>query len=80
MQPDVGHEVLWVIRVHLRRDSLTKTLCHPTSEDLAELLKTFIARIRVPIVVVSDGQRSIRKAVETALRKQCMGCVTFLST
>jgi hypothetical protein len=39
MQPDVGHEMLWVIRVHFWRDSAGKTSLSATQEDLAELLK-----------------------------------------
>jgi len=79
MQPDVGHEVLWVIRECISGEILwAKTLLSSTSEDLAELLKAIKARIRVPIVaVVSDGQRSIRKAVETALPETMHGLCHF---
>ncbi len=69
MQPDVGHEVLWVIRECLSGEIiLAKTLLSAASEDLAPLLKQVKLALPVPIVgVVSDGQSSIRKAVAAAL-------------
>ena len=69
MQPDVGHEVLWVIRECLSGEILlAKTLLSARSEDLAILLREVKEAIEVPIAgVVSDGQQSIRKAVEVAL-------------
>ena len=62
MQPDVGHEVLWVIRECISGEFLlAKTSLSATQDDLAELLKTVKGALDVPIVgVVSDGQRSIR--------------------
>jgi hypothetical protein len=69
MQPDVGHEVLWVIRECLSGEILlARTLLSARSEDLAVLLREVRENLDVPIVgVVSDGQQSIRKAVEIAL-------------
>lgn len=69
MQPDVGHEVLWVIRECVSGEILlAKTLLSATSEDLAPLLQAVQQALPIPIVgIVSDGQRSIRKAVATAL-------------
>ncbi len=69
MQPDVGHEVLWVIRECLSGEILlTRTLLSARSEDLAVLLREVKEAIGVPIAgVISDGQQSIRKAVEVAL-------------
>ena len=69
LQPDVGHEVLWVIRDCLSGDVLlAQSLLSASHNDLAELLLRVKQALRVPIVaVVSDGQRSIRKAVEQAL-------------
>src|SRR3954463_6192141 len=69
LQPDVGHEVLWVIRECLSGEVLlARSLLSGTAEDLAPLLREVKAAVGVPVVgVVSDGQRSIRRAVERAL-------------
>jgi hypothetical protein len=70
LQPDVGHEVLWVIRDVLSGEVLlAKSLLSSTQGDLATLLREVKAAVRVPIAgVVSDGQTSIRKAVAEALK------------
>ena len=70
LQPDVGHEVLWVIRDCLSgRVLLARALLSSTARDLAGLLREVadeLAAIGVPVVgVVSDGQHSIRLAVAT---------------
>lgn len=69
MQPDVGHEVLWVLRDCLSGEILlARTLLSATNQDLACLLSEVKLAIGVPIAgVVSDGQQSIRKAVEVVL-------------
>lgn len=69
MQPDVGHEDLWVLRDCLSGEILlARTLLSATNQDLACLLSEVKLAIGVPIAgVVSDGQQSIRKAVEVAL-------------
>lgn len=69
MQPDVGHEVLWVIRDCLSGEIiLAKTLLSSRNEDLAALLLEVKNTLDVEIDgVISDGQQSIRKAVEVAL-------------
>jgi len=69
MQPDVGHEVLWVIRECLSGEVLlARTLLSARAEDLAVLFTQVKQVIGVPIAgVISDGQQSIRKAVEVAL-------------
>jgi hypothetical protein len=69
MQPQVGHEVLWVIRDCLSGEILlAKTLLSSKTEDLAALLLEVSNILDVSIDgVVSDGQQSIRKAVEVAL-------------
>lgn len=79
MQPDVGHEVLWVIRECLSGEiMLAKTLLSATSDDLAPLLKQVKLALPVPIVgVVSDGQSSIRKAVAEALPEVAHGLCHF---
>jgi hypothetical protein len=77
LQPDVGHEVLWVLRdVRSGAVLLARSLLGATEDDLAPL----VAEVRevlvgpdpeqpvVPILgVVSDGQQSLRKAVARAL-------------
>jgi hypothetical protein len=69
LQPDVGHEVLWVLRDVLSGEVLlAKSLLSSTQDDLAKLIGEVRAALAVPIVgVVSDGQDSIRKAVKEAL-------------
>jgi hypothetical protein len=69
LQPDVGHEVLWVLRDCLSGEVLlARSLLSSTEKDLAELLGTVRDALSVPIQgVVSDGQGSIRNAVERAL-------------
>jgi len=69
LQPDVGHEVLWVIRDVLSGEILlAKSLLSARNQDLAALLEQVKANCPVPIAgVVSDGQHSIRKAVAAAL-------------
>jgi len=65
MQPDVGHEVLWVIRECLSGEILlAKSLLSARQQDLAALLTQVRDACPVPILgIVSDGQHSIRKAV-----------------
>jgi hypothetical protein len=69
LQPDVGHEVLWVLRDCISGEILlARSLLSGRQEDLAELIRTVAEMLGVPIEgVVSDGQNSIRKAVAAAL-------------
>jgi hypothetical protein len=69
IQPDVGHEVLWVVRDCLSGEVLlARSLLSGTADDLAPLLREVAEAIRVPIAgVISDGQTSIRHAVRRAL-------------
>jgi hypothetical protein len=69
LQPDVGHEVLWVIRDCLSGHVLlAQSLLSARHADLAALLLRVKQALGVPIgAVVSDGQHSIRKAVQHAL-------------
>ena len=69
LQPDVGHEVLWVLRDCLSSEVLlARSLLSATHDDLAALLRAVKQTLRVPIAgVISDGQLSIRRAVEVAL-------------
>lgn len=65
LQPDVGHEVLWVIRDCLSGDILlARPLLSSTQGDLTTLLKEVKAALPVPVEgIISDGQETIRSAV-----------------
>lgn len=65
LQPDVGHEVLWVVRDCLSGEVLlAKSLLSARRQDLMDLLKSVKSSCPVPIEgIVSDGQHSIRQAV-----------------
>jgi hypothetical protein len=69
LQPDVGHEVLWVLRDVLTGTVLlARSLLSSTQDDLAALIGEVKGALSVPIVgVISDGQDSVRKAVKKAL-------------
>jgi hypothetical protein len=76
LQPDVGHEVLWIIRDVLSGEILlARSLLSSCRDDLATLLTEVKTSLQgegdapaVPILgVVSDGQHSIRDAVAEAL-------------
>jgi hypothetical protein len=69
LQPDVGHEVLWVVRECLSGEVLlARSLLSGTEESLAGLLREVAGALPVPIGgVVSDGQHPIRKAVGNVL-------------
>jgi hypothetical protein len=69
LQPDVGHEVLWVLRDCLSGEVLlARSLLSATHDDLATLLREVQQALQVPIVgVITDGQPSIRAAVAQAL-------------
>ena len=70
LQPDVGHEVLWVLRDCLSGEILlAKSLLSSTAKDLAGLIDQVRRALPVPITgVVSDGQGPIRTAVKKALK------------
>jgi hypothetical protein len=69
LQPDIGHEVLWVIRDCVSGEALlARSLLSATEADLVALLREVQDGLPVPILgVVSDGQPSIRRAVASAL-------------
>jgi hypothetical protein len=69
LQPDVGHEVLWVLRDCLSGEVLlARSLLSATARDLAPLIRSVAASAGVPIDgVISDGQHSVRRAVALAL-------------
>lgn len=71
LQPDVGQEVLWVLRDCLSGTVLlARSLLSATHHDLAALLGEVTQALEVPIAgVITDGQGSIRAAVAQALPK-----------
>jgi hypothetical protein len=69
LQPDKGHEVLWVLRDCLSGTLLlARSLLSAAQEDLAALLREVKEALPVPIcAVISDGQTSLRLAVAAVL-------------
>ena len=69
LQPDVGHEVLWILRDVLSGEVLlARSLLSGTTDDLAALLEEVKDALPVPIAgVISDGQHPIRRAVKRVL-------------
>jgi len=70
LQPDVGHEVLWVFRDCISGEILlARSLLSSTIADLSALIEEVRRALPVPITgVISDGQDTIRKAVARTLR------------
>jgi hypothetical protein len=72
LQPDVGHEVLWVLRDCGSGEVLVaRSLLGATENDLVPLLSeaaSLCRKLDIPIAgVITDGQHSIRNAVARAL-------------
>jgi hypothetical protein len=69
LQPDKGHEVLWVLRDVLSGEVLlARSLLGSTEKELAQLLREVDGALPVPIRgVISDGEQAIRNAVKNAL-------------
>lgn len=71
LQPDKGHEVLWVLRDCLSGEVLlARSLLSGTQGDLVGLLWEVREALPVEVKiggVISDGQQSIRKAVRSVL-------------
>jgi hypothetical protein len=68
LQPDVGHEVLWVVRDCLSEEILlARPLLSSTQGDITALLqevKQLLEPLKVPIKgIISDGEETIRSAV-----------------
>jgi MULE transposase domain len=68
LQPDVGHEVLWVVRDCLSEEILlARPLLSSTQGDLMTLLsevKELLKQLAVPVKgIISDGQETIGSAV-----------------
>jgi len=69
LQPDKGHEVLWVLRDVLSGEVLlARSVLGATADDVGGLIRAMRTALPVPIVgVISDGQESIRLAVARTL-------------
>jgi hypothetical protein len=69
LQPDKGHEVLWVLRDCLSGTILlARSLLSAAQDDLASLIREVKEALPVPIcAVISDGQNSLRPAMEAVL-------------
>src|SRR5262249_14268761 len=69
LQPDVGHEVLWVLRDVLSGEVLlARSLLPSRQDDLAELIVEGVRALEGPIGGVCSGrQASIRNAVAKVL-------------
>ena len=69
LQPQVGHEVLWVIRDCISESILlARSLLSSRGEDISKMLCEVVAALPQTITaIVSDGQLSIRNAVASAL-------------
>jgi hypothetical protein len=69
LQPDVGHEVLWVVRECLSGEILlARSLLSATEQSLSGLLREVLEGLEVPVLgVISDGQHPIRRAVAGVL-------------
>jgi hypothetical protein len=68
LQPDVGHEVLWVVRDCLSEEILlARPLLSSTQGDITGLLqevKLLLEPLKVPVKgIISDGEETIRSAV-----------------
>jgi hypothetical protein len=65
LQPDAGHEILWVVRDLLSGEILrARSLLSATGKELAQLLRGVKEQLPVPVRgVISDGQPVIRNAV-----------------
>src|SRR3954464_291140 len=68
LQPDVGHEVLWVLRDCLSGEVLlARSLLGSAEAELVPLLREVATALPVPIRgVIADGEGSIRNAVRPA--------------
>jgi len=69
LQPDVGHEVLWVVRECLCGEILlARSLLSATEESLSGLLREVLEGLEVSVLgVISEGQHPIRRAVAGVL-------------
>jgi hypothetical protein len=79
LQPDVGHEALWVIRECISGEILiARTLLSATQQDLVPLFEEIKSALPMEIRgVVSDGQQSIANAIAAALPEAAHGLCQF---
>lgn len=74
LQPDVGHEVLWVLREAISGEILiARALLSSSHQELAALLheaKAFLPENVEICGIVSDGQQAIRLAVATVFSQR----------
>jgi hypothetical protein len=65
LQPDMGHEVLWVVRDCISGEVLcARAMLSSTADDLSKLLEEVKQGLPVAVVgIVSDGQLSVRNAI-----------------
>jgi hypothetical protein len=68
LQPDVGHEVLWIVRDCLSEEILlARPLLSSTQGDITALLrevKQLLEPLKIPVKgIISDGEETIRSAV-----------------
>ena len=79
MQPDVGHEVLWVIRDCISQEILlAKTILSSKAEELKQILTEVAQKLPVPIKgIISDAEQSIQKAVREAFPEVPHGLCHF---
>lgn len=65
LQPDVGHEVLWVVRDCLSGEVLcARALLSSCADDLSKLLEEVKQGLPVTVeAVISDGERALRNAI-----------------
>ena len=71
LQPDVGHEVLWILRDCLSGEILlARALLSSTQEDVSALLQEVKDQVPVPVSgLISDGQATIRDAIACVFPK-----------
>ena len=85
LQPDVGHEVLWVLRDCLSGAvPLARSLLSATQANLAVLLRTVYQTVRVPIVgiivLLSDSMKNNPFLRLHAVQSLALGVVLFIVT
>ena len=72
LQPDAGHEVLWVIRDVLSQETLlARPLLSSAQQDIATLLREVKGLLPpVPVKgIISDGEKAVRAAVASVFPK-----------
>jgi hypothetical protein len=83
LQPDVGHEVLWVVRDCLSEEILlARPLLSSTQGDITALLqeaKRLLETLEVPVKgALSDGEETIRSAVAFVFPEVLISSISFI--